>query len=196
MGETARRIIDSTQLAHPTIHLNNPMQQNPSSVSIIVARARNGIIGKQGALPWHLPEDLAHFKATTTGHAIIMGRKTWDSIGRPLPKRRNIVVTRNADWSATGAEAAPSLAAAVALCGGDEEAFIIGGAQLYDEALAMADKLIVTEIDRDFEGDTWLPAPDPMLWRESARETHRSTGAEPFDYAFVTYLRASPDKVG
>lgn len=172
------------------------MSQNPPRVSIIVARARNGVIGRQGALPWHLPEDLAHFKATTTGHAIIMGRKTWDSIGRPLPNRRNIVVTRNADWSAPGAEAAPSLAAAVALCAGDDEAFIIGGAQLYDEALAMADKLIVTEIDHDFEGDTRLPAPDSLLWREGSRETHRSTGVASFDYAFVTYLRLSRATVG
>jgi len=165
------------------------MPQNPPRISIIVARARNGVIGKQGALPWHLPEDLAHFKATTTGHAIIMGRKTWDSIGRPLPKRRNIVVTRNPDWSAAGAERAGSLTEAVALAAGDE-VFIIGGAQLYDEALGMADKLIVTEIEADFEGDTWLPAPDRQLWRECSRETHRSSGPEVFDYAFVTYLRA------
>jgi len=178
-----------------TLFSSLSMPQNPPRVSIIVARARNGVIGNQGALPWHLPEDLAHFKATTTGHAIIMGRKTWDSIGRPLPKRRNIVVTRNADWSAPGAEAAPSLVGAVARCGGDDEAFIIGGAQLYDEALAMADQLIVTEIDRDFEGDTWLPAPDTNTWRESAREAHRSTGPDPFDFAFVTYVRASPEAV-
>jgi len=158
-------------------------------VTLIVARARNGVIGKDGALPWRLPEDLAHFKATTTGHAIVMGRKTWDSIGRSLPNRRNIVVTRNPGWQARGAEAAPSLAAALALCSANEEVFIIGGAQLYAAALPVANRLLITEIERDFAGDTHWPAPAPEAWRETARSTQRSQGADPFDYAFVTYER-------
>lgn len=158
-------------------------------VSLIVARARNGVIGKDGGLPWRLPEDLAHFKATTTGHAIIMGRKTWDSIGRPLPRRRNIVVTRNPAWQAPGAEAALSLADALTLCAAAEEVFVIGGAQLYAEAMPVADRLIVTEIERDFVGDTTWAAPAPAVWCETARSTQRSQGDDPFDYAFVTYER-------
>ncbi len=161
-------------------------------ITIIIARARNGVIGSNGTLPWRLPEDLAHFKATTTGHAIIMGRKTWDSIGRPLPRRRNIVVTRNTAWSAPGAERASSIDAAIALCAADSEVFIIGGAQLYGEAEARADRLILTEIEHDFEGDTLWPAPSPDIWQEISREQHHSqadsTGTR-FSYAFVTYTR-------
>ena len=165
------------------------MRVAPPRVSIIVARASNGVIGKDGQLPWRLPEDLAFFKATTTGHTIVMGRKTWDSIGRPLPQRRNIVVSRNPHWQAAGAERASSLPAALALCSDATEVFIIGGAQLYEQALTLADRLIVTAIEHDFEGDTYLPAADEKLWRELSREPHRHQGEPGFDYAFVTYLR-------
>ncbi len=169
-----------------------PAHANRVPVSIIVARARNGVIGNQGGLPWRLPEDLAFFKATTTGHTIVMGRKTWDSIGRPLPHRRNIVVTRNRDWHADGAEAAPSLDAAIAACSTNEQVFIIGGAQLYERALEIGDRLIVTEIDADFPGDTWLPAPDLQHWRETSRIAHHKQGDPGFDYAFVVYERRTP----
>ena len=160
-------------------------------LTLIVARARNGVIGRDGALPWRLPEDLAHFKRTTMGHPIVMGRKTWESIGRPLPGRRSIVVSRQPGFEATGAEVAESLDAALALCAGAEEVFVIGGAQLYAEALPRADRLIVTEIDADFEGDTHFPATDPALWREAAREHQPPTDARPFGFDFVTYLRRS-----
>ncbi|AZG13780.1 dihydrofolate reductase [Cupriavidus pauculus] len=157
-------------------------------LTLIVARARNGVIGRDNALPWRLPEDLQHFKRTTLGAPIIMGRKTWDSIGRPLPGRRNIVVSRNRDLKLEGAEVAASLEDAQRLCVGVEQVFLIGGAQLYAEALPSADRLIVTEIDADIEGDAFFPAVDRSRWNEVARETHHSA-ANGFDYAFVTYER-------
>jgi dihydrofolate reductase len=142
-------------------------------------------IGIDNKLPWHLPADLAHFKRVTLGHPIIMGRKTFDSIGRPLPKRRNIVVTRNAAWSHEGVEVALSLQDAIALLG-DETASIIGGAQIFGESMALAQRMIVTEIDHVFRCDTFFPPIDPSLWVETARETHHCE-ADGFDYAFVTY---------
>jgi dihydrofolate reductase len=158
-------------------------------LTLIVARARNGVIGRDGTLPWRLPEDLAHFKRTTMGHPIVMGRRTWESIGRPLPGRRSIVVSRQPGFVAAGAEVVPSLDAAVSLCAGAEEVFVIGGAQLYRDALPRASRLIVTEIDADFEGDTHWPAPDPAHWQETAREHHRPAGERHFGIDFVTYLR-------
>jgi dihydrofolate reductase len=157
-------------------------------LTLIVARARNGVIGRDNALPWRLPEDLQHFKRTTLGAPIIMGRKTWDSIGRPLPGRRNIVVSRNRGLTLEGAEVAASLEDAQRLCVGAEQVFLIGGAQLYAEALPSADRLIVTEIDADVPGDAFFPAVDRSKWIEVARETHHSE-ANGFDYAFVTYER-------
>ena len=128
---------------------------SPAPLALILAVARNGVIGKAGDLPWHLPEDLKHFKKTTSGHAIIMGRKTYDSIGRPLPKRRNIVVTRQAELELPGCERAPSLDEAIALARtSDPCPFIIGGASLYEEALAIATEIHLTMIDEDVEGDT------------------------------------------
>ena len=158
-------------------------------ITLIVARARNGVIGRDGKLPWRLPEDLAFFKRTTTGHPIVMGRRTWESIGRPLPGRRSIVVTRQASFAAAGAEVAANLDEALRLCAGSEEVFVIGGAQLYAEALPRAGRLIVTEIDADFEGDTHWPAPDPAQWREAAREHLPPTAERHFALDFVTYLR-------
>lgn len=157
-------------------------------LTLIVARARNGTIGRDNALPWRLPEDLAHFKRTTMGAPVIMGRKTWDSIGRPLPGRRNIVVSRNPALKLEGADMAGSLEEAQRLCGGVEQVFLIGGAQLYVEALPSADRLIVTEIDADVEGDAHFPDIDRTQWIEITRETHHSA-ANGFDYAFVTYER-------
>ena len=157
-------------------------------LTLVVARARNGTIGRNNALPWRLPEDLAHFKRTTLGAPIIMGRKTWDSIGRPLPGRRNIVVSRNTALKLEGAEVVGSLEAAQLLCIGAEQVFLIGGAQLYAEALPSADRLVVTEIDADVEGDAFFPAIDPTQWIETSREIHHSE-ANGFDYAFVTYDR-------
>lgn len=158
-------------------------------LTLIVARARNGVIGRDNTLPWRLPEDLAHFKRTTMGAPVIMGRKTWESIGRPLPGRRNIVVSRNAGLRLEGAETACSLEDALRLCVGVEQVFLIGGAQLYAEALPSADRLIVTEIDADIEGDAHFPEIDPRRWIATERERHHSE-SNGFDYAFVTYERA------
>ncbi|MET0815766.1 MAG: dihydrofolate reductase [Pseudoxanthomonas sp.] len=146
-------------------------------------------IGIDNKLPWHLPEDLAHFKRVTLGRPIIMGRKTFDSIGRPLPKRRNIVITRNAEWRADGVDAVTSLADAIALVG-DEPASIIGGAQIFNDSMALADRMIVTEIDHTFACDTFFPPIDPAVWTETERETHHSD-AGGYDFAFVTYERAA-----
>lgn len=154
-------------------------------LTIIVATDSRRGIGINNALPWRLPEDLAHFKRTTTGHPIIMGRKTFDSIGRALPNRRNIVITRDPDWRHEGIESAGSLDAAVALAG-SAEAFVIGGASIYAEALMRADKLIVTEIAKSFDCDVFFPALDMTHWKEVAREDRHSS-QNGFDFAFVTY---------
>ena len=158
-------------------------------VGIIYARARNGVIGKDNAIPWHLPEDLAHFKQTTLGAPVIMGRKTWDSLPprfRPLPGRRNIVITRQPGWQAAGAERAATLEEALALCGDVPAAWVIGGAQIYQLALPLASTAVVTEIDADFEGDAYAPQLGPN-WQEAARERHVSkTG---LGYSFVTLQR-------
>ena len=158
-----------------------------AALTIIVAVDARGGIGIDNKLPWHLPEDLAHFKRTTSGHPIIMGRKTFESIGRPLPNRRNIVITRNPDWRHDGVETVGSLAAAAALAG-DVPAFIIGGAQIFADALPIVQRLIVTEIDKPFDCDTFFPKIDPAIWTESSRETFHSDSNQ-CDFAIVTYDR-------
>ncbi|WP_409267497.1 dihydrofolate reductase [Massilia sp. BHUDP2] len=158
-----------------------------AALTLVVAIDAQRGIGIDNQLPWHLPEDLAHFKRVTLGKPIVMGRKTFDSIGRPLPKRRNIVITRNAGWSHEGVETASSLPAAIALLNG-EAASIIGGAQIFNEAIQLADRMIVTEIDHVFRCDTFFPPIDPGVWQETARETHHSD-ANGYDFAYVTYLR-------
>ncbi|MFZ6656214.1 dihydrofolate reductase [Undibacterium sp. TJN19] len=156
-----------------------------SSLTIIVATDKKNGIGINNTLPWRLPEDLAHFKRTTSGHSIIMGRKTFDSIGRPLPQRRNIVITRNRQWQHDGVENVACLDDAQALLH-DEEAFIIGGAEIYQQSLALADKLIVTEIQQEFDCDAFFPEIDPQIWEETGREKHYSE-ANNLHFAFVTY---------
>lgn len=160
-------------------------------VTLIAARARNGVIGRDNAMPWKIPGELAHFKRVTMGHPIIMGRKTWESIGRPLPGRRNIVVTRDRAFEAAGAEVVHSIEDALARCTGASEAFVIGGAQVYAAALPLADRLLITEIDRDFEGDAFMSAPEPAIWRETARDTHSADGEPTLKYAYVSYERQS-----
>jgi dihydrofolate reductase len=160
------------------------MQNN---LTLIVATDRRRGIGIRNTLPWKLPEDLAHFKRTTSGHAIIMGRKTFDSIGRPLPNRRNIVVTRNPVWQHEGVTVATSLPSAVALAAQDQ-VFVIGGAQIFVEALPIAQRLIVTEISAEFDSDVFFPPIDALHWKEVAREGYHSA-LNGFDYAFVTYER-------
>jgi dihydrofolate reductase len=158
-------------------------------LTLIVARARNGVIGRGGTLPWRLAEDLAHFKRTTMGHPIVMGRRTWESIGRPLPGRRSIVVSRDPTFSAAGAEVVESLDAALRVAGDVPEIFLIGGAQLFEAAAGRAHRMLVTEIDADFEGDTTFPHPDPREWVAVQREPHAATASRPFALEYVTYDR-------
>jgi len=165
------------------------MPKENTRLHLIFARAANGVIGKDNALPWHLPEDMAHFKRTTLGYPVIMGRKTWDSLPpkfRPLPGRPNIVVTRDAHWQAEGAIRAHSLEAAMAVCPAGSDAWVIGGAEIYAAALPLADTAVVTEIAQDFDGDAFAPAFGPS-WREISREHH--TGANGMPFAFVTYTQ-------
>ena len=157
------------------------------TVSLIAAVARNGGIGRRNALLVRLPEDLAHFKRTTLGAPVVMGRRTWQSIGRPLPGRRNIVVTGNPQFEAPGAETAPDLPSALARVVDAPKVFVIGGASLYAAALPAADELVLTEIDADFEADTFFPTWDRRQFRETARADQRT--ADGLAYSFVTYTR-------
>lgn len=164
-------------------------------VTIVVARARGGVIGVDNGLPWHLPEDLKHFRATTMGHAIVMGRKTFESIGKALPGRRTIVVSRAPDWSHPGCESATTLRDAIALAGrpgadpsiATDEVFVVGGAELYREAVALAQRAIVTEIDLEVAGDAHFPRLDPLHWRAASRSERTSSNGVRF--AIVDYLR-------
>lgn len=159
------------------------------NINMIFARAANGVIGHNNAMPWHLPEDLAHFKKLTLGCPVIMGRKTWDSIPpkfRPLPGRTNVVITRQADWQAAGAQTAGSLQDALAQCQASRDVWIIGGAQIYAQAEPLAKRVEVTEIAQEFDGDAYAPELGPD-WTESDREQHVSAGGMAF--SFVTYLR-------
>lgn len=156
-------------------------------ISIVVAMARNFAIGINNTLPWHLSEDLKHFKAVTTGKPIIMGRKTWESLGRPLPDRRNILISRNEDYQAEGAEVFSSLQAALAACKDEAEVCIIGGANLYTQALPLVTNLIITEIDLDVEADAFFPKFDITDWEIKEQESHVSEKG--IHYRFVSYQR-------
>jgi dihydrofolate reductase len=160
-----------------------------TQLTLVVAMDAERGIGVDNQLPWHLPEDLAHFKRVTLGRPVIMGRKTFDSIGRPLPKRRNIVVTRNAGWSHEGVEVAHSLAQAIAMVEG-EAASIIGGAQVFAEAMAVADRMIVTHIDKVYRCDTFFPEIEAARWTATAREPQHAADGN-VDFSFVTYERTS-----
>lgn len=154
---------------------------------LIYARAANGVIGKDNRLPWHIPEDMAHFKQLTQGCPVVMGRKTWDSLPpkfRPLPGRLNIVVTRQSDWQAEGALRAASIEEAMRLCGEVPDAWIMGGAEIYRQAEPLASTAVVTEIDADFDGDAFAPTLSPN-WREVQRESH--VAANGLSFSFVTY---------
>jgi len=160
-----------------------------SNLSIIVAVAENGVIGHQNTLPWHLPEDLKHFRALTTGHHIIMGRKTYESLGRLLPGRTTVIVTRNPKYKIEGALVVHSLEAAIDLCQHDTEVFLIGGAELYLAGLSLANKLYITKIALVPTGDAFFPEVDSKLWSEISRETYTSEQGLAFSY--VTYTRKS-----
>ena len=154
------------------------------TVTLLAAVGRNRVIGRDNDLPWRLPEDLAHFKAVTMGHTLVMGRRTFDSIGRPLPGRRTVVVTRQPGWSHDGVEVAHSLPEALrrAVGDGDTEVFVVGGGQVYAEAMPVATRLLLTEVEQSPEGDTLFPEVDPDLWSETARDQRDG-------FAFVTYQR-------
>jgi dihydrofolate reductase len=158
-------------------------------ISIIVAMAQNRTIGINNTLPWRCPEDLKHFKALTMGHHMIMGRKTFDSIGKPLPGRTTVVVTRNQSLKIDGCIIAHSLQEAIAACRGDDEIFIVGGAELYTQALPLADTLYLTEIQQNVTGDAHFPSFKTNNWQEISREARSQTSPQALDYHFITYQR-------
>jgi dihydrofolate reductase len=165
-------------------------------VSLIVAMDRNRVIGTRGRLPWHIPEDLKRFRRLTLGHHVVMGRKTWESIGRALPGRTNIVVTRDRSFAAEGVLVAHSLEAALALAVGDAEVFVIGGGELYAQALPLADRLYVTEVHGDFAGDTRFPEPPAGAWREVSREHRAQAGAGYSGFEYVVLERVAARVAG
>jgi dihydrofolate reductase len=160
-------------------------------VSVVVAVSDSGVIGKEGRLPWHLPADLRHFKRLTVGHHVIMGRKTHESIGKPLPDRTNIVVTRRTDWRPEGCEVASSLEEALdrARGRGEEEAFVIGGGEIFRLALPIADRVHWTRVHAHAEGDAFFPALDPDRWREVEARSFPADERNPFPYTFLVYER-------
>lgn len=158
-------------------------------LSLIVAYALNNVIGRDNTLPWKLPSDLAHFKRTTLGHPVIMGRKTWESLGRPLPGRRNIVISRNPHYAAPGAQCVTSLALAIEAVQDADQAFVIGGAQIYQEALPLAQHVIATEVQAHIEGDAFFASLDKKQWIETSRISHPPENGLSFDV--VQYVKLS-----
>lgn len=166
------------------------MSDASPKIYLVAAVASNGVIGINGQLPWRLPEDLKHFKRLTLGHPVIMGRRTWESLPAALPGRDNIVVTSQAGYEAAGAAVANSLEGALALCVGEPVAFVIGGRRLFEESLPIAAGLVMTEIQRDYEGDTWFPEYDRSRWQESQREHHVTADGTTFDFVLYQPIAA------
>jgi dihydrofolate reductase len=160
-------------------------------IAIIAAVAENGVIGHNNALLWRLRDDLRHFKDLTLNHAVIMGRKTWESLGRPLPQRRNIVITRKSNYGAPGAEVVHSLGEALSRCAGDKQVFVIGGAQIYAEALPLANVLFITDVRCAPEGDVSFPVIDHSKWRQTQRSSHAADAFNEHAFDFVTLTRQS-----
>lgn len=160
-------------------------------ISIIVAVAKGGVIGGDNSLLWHIPEDLKRFKAITTGHPVIMGRKTWESLGRPLPGRHNVVITRDMSYAADGATVVHSLDEAVSLFPQKEEVFIIGGGEIYRQAMPLADRLYITYVCAEYEGDTVFPEVDEACWEVVLRERHENGTNFPHAFEYVDYRRKS-----
>lgn len=158
-------------------------------LSILVAMSRNRIIGANNTLPWRCPEDLKHFKALTMGHHMIMGRKTFDSIGKPLPGRTTVVVSRDRGLKLAGCTVVNSLPAAIAVCTRDPQIFVVGGADIYTQTMELADTLYVTEIQKDVIGDAAFPEFNRLEWQEVSREIHHQETPEPLEYHFVEYRR-------
>jgi len=159
------------------------------SLSLIVAMDENRLIGRNNSLPWHLPADLAYFKRTTMGKPVVMGRKTFESIGKPLAGRRNIVITGNADYYAPGCEIADSIEAAISLVDEHHEIMLIGGASLYQQTIERATKLYITRIHHSFEGDTWFPEFDLSEWKQEYREDFEADNSNRYAYSFIKYVR-------
>jgi dihydrofolate reductase len=157
------------------------------TINVIVAMAKNRVIGINNTLPWRLPADLQHFKALTMGHHIVMGRKTYESIGKPLPGRTTVIVTRDANYRVEGCLTATSIDAAIATCGNDPDIFFVGGAELYGQILPRADRLYLTEIQAEYAGDAYFPAFERDAWREVERQENISPDG--LSYHFVTYQR-------
>lgn len=160
-----------------------------NQLSLVVAVSENNAIGKNNQLLWHLPADLKHFKQITSGHTIIMGRKTYDSIGKPLPNRRNIVITRQQNLQIEGVEVVGSLEEAVALCANENEVFVIGGAEIYKTALPLAQKIYLTTVHQSFEADAFFPEINPNEWTETEKESHSPDEKNAFSYTFSTLER-------
>ena len=160
-----------------------------SRISIIVAMARNRVIGAGNKIPWHLPGELKMFKTITMGHHIVMGRNTWESIGRLLPGRTTVIVTRQRDYAVPGAIVTASLADAIAACGNDDEIFVIGGSQLYAAALPLADRIYLTTVNADVAGDTLMPQFDLAQWHERSAQTYAADDKNPYDYRLAVYDR-------
>lgn len=158
-------------------------------VSLIVAMAKNRVIGINNTLPWHLPADLKHFKALTMGHHIVMGHKTYESIGKPLPGRTSVVVSRNRKLKIEGCIVVHTLEQALAVCAGDDEIFVVGGAELYAQALPIANKLYITEIQKNVQGDAHFPVLEHNDWQETYREMRSQQEPLPLEYHFTTWLR-------
>ncbi len=156
-------------------------------LSAIVAVAQNGVIGNNNQLIWHISEDLKYFKATTINHSIIMGRKSYESIGKALPNRRNIIVTRNVEFEAPGCEVVNSIEEAIALCSSESEVFISGGGEIYKAALPLCDRLYITEISQSYEGSTVFPEIDKNAWREISREDFERGAKYEHPFSFVVY---------
>jgi dihydrofolate reductase len=157
------------------------------TISLVAAMAKNRVIGKDNAMPWHLPADLKHFKAVTLGKPIIMGRKTFESIGRPLPGRQNIVISRNANYQCEGCDTVTSIEAALELVKQHDEVMLIGGGFLYNQVLPMANKLYLTFIDLEVDGDTFFPAFEQLNLTELKRESFKADDKNPHDCEFVDY---------
>lgn len=158
-------------------------------VSLVAAMTENHVIGRDGGMPWHLPDDLAHFKRLTRGHTVIMGRKTFDEIRRPLPERRNVVITRNPGFRPEGVTVVDSLEAALALAAGEPEVFVIGGGEIYRQAMDRADRLHLTRIRATLDGDTWFPAFDAHAWVLESEEYHPADARHAYAFDFQSWRR-------
>jgi dihydrofolate reductase len=158
------------------------------TITIVVAISENHAIGKDNKLLWYLPKDLKHFKEITTGHTVIMGRKTYDSVGKPLPNRRNIIITRQA-ITIEGCEVVNSIEAAIELCKDEQEVFIVGGAEIYKQAMHLTDRIYLTIVHKNFEGDSFFPEISSQEWKEVFREDHEPDEKNLLPYSFITYER-------